>query len=232
MSVVERPTATDTVVHLAGVYRTYGEGETAVHALDGIDLDIGSGRFVVLLGPSGSGKTTLLNVIGGIDVADAGQVVVDGCDLAGLDPDQLTDYRRRHVAFVFQFFNLVPTLTAGENVELIAELTGEHAATRARQALESVGLGDHLDRFPGELSGGQQQRVAVARALAKEAPVLLCDEPTGALDRATGGSVVDLLVDAAHQHGRTVLVVTHDPSIADVADRVIRLVDGRLAEAD
>jgi putative ABC transport system ATP-binding protein len=218
-------------VRLRGVGKRYGAGDTTVRALDDVDLDIGRGEVVVVLGPSGSGKTTLLNVIGGLDLADAGEVAVDGVGLHGLRADELTRFRRDHVAFVFRFFNLVSTLTAHENVELIAELRGRDAGERADAALRSVGLAEHGDRFPSALSGGQQQRVAVARALAKDTPVLLCDEPTGALDRATGRTIVDLLRSAADDHGRTVVVVTHDTSISEIADRTVTMVDGRISDA-
>lgn len=215
------------IVRMRSASRTYGQGPTLVNALDGIDLDIAAGQYMVLLGPSGSGKTTLLNVIGGIDTLTSGTVEVDGTDIGDLDRHELTEFRRAHVAFIFQLYNLVPTLTAVENVQLIAELTGgDH--DRATRALQAVGLGEHLDRFPSELSGGQQQRVAVARALAKESPVLLCDEPTGALDQASGAQVLDLLDELHQEHGRTIVLVTHDDSIAARADRIISMVDGRI----
>jgi putative ABC transport system ATP-binding protein len=217
------------MVRLRGATRTYGEGPTTVHALDRLDLDIESGQYVVLLGPSGSGKTTLLNAIGGIDTLTSGTVEVDGETIGGLEPRELTEFRRTHVAFIFQLYNLVPTLTALENVQLIAELTGG-GRDRSVAALTAVGLGDLLDRFPSELSGGQQQRVAVARALAKETPVLLCDEPTGALDQSAGHHILDLLDELHQEHGRTIVLVTHDESIATRADRVIRMIDGRVAE--
>jgi putative ABC transport system ATP-binding protein len=220
------------IIDIRDLHRTYGEGETAVHALDGIDLAIPTGQFVALLGPSGSGKTTLLNMIGAIDRPTSGSIVVDGVDLHGLDDDGLTAYRRDEVGFVFQFFNLVPTLTAIENVQLIAALTTDRDTAHARsvEALESVGLTAQLDRFPSQLSGGQQQRVAIARALAKGTPVLLCDEPTGALDRATGAEILGLLRSAADDLGRTVIVVSHDPGVEDVADRSLHLVDGHIRE--
>jgi putative ABC transport system ATP-binding protein len=222
-------TVTSPIVSLQGVSRVYGSGPTEVRALDGVDLDIAAGEFIVLLGPSGSGKTTLLNVIGGIDPATSGSVTVDQQNLAGLNQRQLTEFRRNHVAFIFQFYNLVPTLTAIENVELIAALTGGDRQA-ARDALDSVGLGDHLDRFPSALSGGQQQRVAIARALAKNTALFLCDEPTGALDQATGTQVLDLLQRLNHEENRTLILVTHDESIAERASRIIRMVDGQIVE--
>ncbi len=224
------PTA---IASLRDVSRVYGAGPTEVRALDGVDLDILEGEFVVLLGPSGSGKTTLLNVIGGIDSPTSGSVTIDSQALAGLDPRSLTKFRRDHVAFIFQFYNLVPTLTAMENVELIASLgTDAKRLGGARQvsadALTAVGLGDQVDRFPSSLSGGQQQRVAVARALAKNSPLFLCDEPTGALDQAAGAEVLDLLGDLNREQRRTLIIVTHDESIAERASRVIRMLDGRV----
>jgi len=218
---------TATIVSLSDVTRVYGSGPTEVRALDGIDLEVQKGEFVVLLGPSGSGKTTLLNVIGGIDSATSGTVTIDGQDLAGLDTRRLTDFRRDHVAFIFQFYNLVPTLTALENVELIAGLTGG-GPQESSEALVAVGLAEHLDRFPSALSGGEQQRVAIARALAKNTPLFLCDEPTGALDQTTGGQVLDLLGALNTDQGRTLIIVTHDEHIANRASRTIRMLDGRI----
>ena len=216
-------------VALAGVGKRYGEASTAVDALANVDLEVWPGEFVVLLGPSGSGKTTLLNLVGGIEEATAGTVTIAGTNLAGLRAEELTTYRRDRVGFVFQFFNLVPTLTALENVQLLAEATGGAAEARSRTALDRVGLGQVADRFPGELSGGQQQRVAIARALVKEPPLLLCDEPTGSLDLETGRQVLAVLRDLAREGHHTVLLVTHNSAIARMADRVVRLHSGRVA---
>jgi putative ABC transport system ATP-binding protein len=215
-------------VRLDGVTKTYLRGGREVHALVDVSLTIESGEFVVLLGPSGSGKTTLLNLLGAIEPPTDGRIEVAGIDVATLDGHELTEYRRHQVGFVFQFFNLVPTLTAAENVEVIAELTDGDAGSRAGEALRRVDLADRADHFPGELSGGEQQRVAIARALVKDAPVLLADEPTGSLDLDTGRQILGLLRDATAA-GHTVLVVTHNSAIAEIADRVVRLRDGRIA---
>lgn len=221
---------TDTaVVLLTRVSKTFGEGPTAVHALVEVDLALEPGTLVVILGPSGSGKTTLLNLIGGIQRPSSGRVVVAGRDLTDLDIDGLTDVRRDTVGFVFQFFNLVPTLTARENVALVAELTGDaHVDERVERTLADVGLGERVDHFPSQLSGGEQQRVAIARALVKEPPLLLCDEPTGALEVETGRTILALLERQARGAGRTVLIVTHNAAISQLADRVIRLRSGRI----
>ncbi|HNJ97715.1 MAG TPA: ABC transporter ATP-binding protein [Ilumatobacteraceae bacterium] len=215
-------------VGLRGCGKRYGTGEVAVDALRDIDLEVWPGEFVVILGASGSGKTTLLNLIGGIEGATSGEVTTADIDLAKLDRDERTTYRRDRVGFVFQFFNLVPTLTALENVQLLAEVTGGDAEARSRAALDRVGLGDVADRFPGQLSGGQQQRVAIARALVKEPPLLLCDEPTGSLDLDTGRRVLGVLRDLAREGHHTVLLVTHNSAIARMADRVVRLHSGRI----
>jgi|SRR5659263_91358 len=207
--------------------KTYGAGSTAVHALEDVTFEIPRGELVVMLGPSGSGKTTMLNVIGALDAPTGGSLEVMGTSLSDLDEDERTRYRLSTIGFVFQFFNLVPTLTALENVELLAELTGDHAHRRARQALAQVGLGDRVDHFPGQLSGGEQQRVSIARALVKDVPLLLCDEPTGALDIDTGRHILRVLRDTTDR-GHTVLLVTHNSEIARMADRVLRLLDGRL----
>ena len=217
-------------VKLEHVWKTYGEGATAVHALRNASLQVNDGEFVVILGPSGSGKTTLLNLVGSIDEPTAGSLVANGVDLDTLDAAERTKFRRHRVGFIFQFFNLIPTLTAAENVELVAALTGPDAASRAVAVLEQVGLGERLNHFPSELSGGEQQRVAIARALAKEAPVLLCDEPTGELDVETGRVILELLRSLDQEQGKTVLVVTHNAAIGDISDRVLRLHSGEIVE--
>jgi putative ABC transport system ATP-binding protein len=217
------------VIRLVDVDKTFGEGELAVHALRNASLEIERGQFVVVLGPSGSGKTTLMNVIGGIEPATAGTVVVDRHEVSGLDEAALTEYRRTDVGFVFQFFNLIPTLTAQENVSLVGELVGA-GEDDAVASLEAVGLADRVDRFPSLLSGGEQQRVAIARALVKRPTVLLLDEPTGSLDLETGRQVLGALRTAARSFGSTVLLVTHNSAIAQMADRVIHLHSGQVVE--
>lgn len=215
-------------ISLRGVAQTYGEGEAAVHALVPTDLDIEAGELVVILGPSGSGKTTLLNAMGGIEPPASGELLVAGTRVDGADEATLTAFRRDHVGFVFQFFNLVPTLTARENVELVLELTGGDTSGVGR-VLEEVGLTDRSEHFPGQLSGGQQQRVAVARALAKEPPILLCDEPTGALDLETGRTILELIQRLHEDRGMTVVMVTHNAVIARMADRVLHMRSGAIA---
>jgi putative ABC transport system ATP-binding protein len=210
-----------------GLTKTYAVGEVTVHALRGVDFDVFSGEFVVLLGPSGSGKSTLLNILGGLDIPTAGTVVFKDHNLTTADESALTAYRRTHVGFVFQFYNLIPSLTARENVALVTEIS-EHPMT-AEQALAMVGLDHRLDHFPAQLSGGEQQRVAIARAIAKRPDVLLCDEPTGALDITTGMVVLEALERVNHELGTATVVITHNASIAGMADRVVRLADGRVA---
>ncbi|MFH2071255.1 MAG: ABC transporter ATP-binding protein [Actinomycetota bacterium] len=217
-------------ISMRNVWRTFGEGVTAVHALRDVDLEVPQGQFTVILGPSGSGKTTLLNLVGAIDQGTGGTLEVDGVDLGGLDDKGRIGYRRTEVGLVFQFFNLIPTLTALENVELVAELTGDDGAARSRQALEGVGLADRVDHFPSQLSGGEQQRVAIARALAKQPPILLCDEPTGELDFETGRMILALLRRLNRENGQTVLLVTHNAAIGEMADRVVRLRSGAVVE--
>jgi putative ABC transport system ATP-binding protein len=217
-------------IHLEGVSKTYGSGATAVHALRDIEVEIPDGEFTVILGPSGSGKTTLLNLIGAIDRPTAGSLTVDGADLTTLDEEGMTAFRRTHVGFVFQFFNLIPTLTAEENVQLVAELVGRGHSSISAGVLDQVGLGDRRSHFPSQLSGGEQQRVAIARALAKEPPLLLCDEPTGELDFETGRVILGLLRRLNHDTGKTVLLVTHNAAIGAMADRVLRLRSGAIAD--
>lgn len=218
----------DAAVRTEHLGRTYGTGEVAVDALTDIDLVIDPGQFVVLLGPSGSGKTTLLNLVGAIDAPTEGHIEVDGIRLDGLDGEERTRFRREHVGFVFQFFNLIPTLTAMENVQLIAEITGRDGPDLAREALEAVGMAERADHFPAALSGGEQQRVAIARAVAKRPRLLLADEPTGALDLETGRRVLEVIHRLNRERGMTVIVVTHNAVIAKMADRVLRLRDGRI----
>ncbi len=219
------------LVVLEAVGRRYGEGPTAVDALKNVNLEVQPGEFVVILGPSGSGKTTLLNLIGGIDSPTSGRVVVSGQDISKFNMDRRVAYRRDHVGFVFQFFNLIPTLTALENVALIAELTGkdEEAST---EALRQVGLTEQLDRFPGALSGGEQQRVAIARALAKRPELMLCDEPTGALDIETGRRILAVLRDINRREGMSLITVTHNAAIGAMADRVLRMRSGEIVSDD
>lgn len=216
-----------TLVALDGVHKRYGSGATRVDALRDVDLEIDRGELVVLLGPSGSGKTTLLNVIGGIEPPTSGQVTVAGVDLAGLDDDGRTAYRRDQVGFVFQFFNLVPSLTADENVRLVVELTGRDPDLTG-QALDAVGLHDRGRHFPAELSGGEQQRVAIARAIATGPDLLLCDEPTGSLDLETGRQVLDVLQRRNREQHTTTVIVTHNSAIGDMADRVVRMRSGSI----
>ena len=218
------------VVTLRGVEKVYDGGSLAVHALRDVDLEIGRGELVVVLGPSGSGKTTLLNVVGAIESATHGSVQVAGSDLTLMNEEARTAFRRGTVGFVFQFFNLIPTLTALENVELIAELCGHDGDAAAGDALRDVGLGERLDHFPAQLSGGEQQRVAVARALVAAPTLLLCDEPTGALDLETGRLVLALLQRLGRQSARTVLLVTHNAAVGRMGDRVLRMRDGRIVE--
>tara|TARA_R110002124_G_scaffold74032_9_gene198434 strand:- start:1460 stop:2203 length:744 start_codon:yes stop_codon:yes gene_type:complete len=211
-----------------GLTKVYGEGPTAVHALRGVDLDLPKSAMVVLLGASGSGKSTFLNIIGGLDDATAGQVFFEGSELTSLGPSQLTEYRRNSVSFVFQFYNLVAALTARENVALITEIADDPMTPQ--EALEMVGLGNRLDHFPSQLSGGEQQRVAIARAIAKRPKVMLCDEPTGALDSQTGVKVLEALDLVNRELGTTTLLITHNVVIADMADRLLRFADGALVE--
>lgn len=215
------------LVELHGVSRVYQVGTESIRALDGIDFDVEEGSFTVVLGPSGSGKSTTLNLLGGMDRASAGTISVGGTDVTALDAHALTDYRRHDVGFVFQFYNLIPNLNVYENVDVACRLGTDPLS--AADVLREVGLECRLRNFPSELSGGEQQRVSIARALCKNPKLLLCDEPTGALDSETGKMVLSLLQDMSRTRRKTVVVVTHNALIAPTADRVIRLKDGRVA---
>ncbi len=218
--------ARERVFHVRGLTKTYGEGEAAVHALEAVDLDCHAGEFVVVLGASGSGKSTLLNLLGGLDTATSGTLRYRDQDLGAADENALTLYRRNRVGFVFQFYNLIPSLTARENVALITELAPD--PMEPEEALHLVGLSARMDHFPAQLSGGEQQRVAIARAIAKRPSVLLCDEPTGALDVRTGIVVLEAIELINRQLGTLTMVITHNAVIADMADRVLTLSDGHI----
>jgi putative ABC transport system ATP-binding protein len=218
----------DIVFKAKGLTKVYGSGEQQVHALRGVDFQAARGEFVVILGPSGSGKSTFLNIVGGLDRASGGEAWFEEHQLTVLSEAQLTQYRRDHVGFVFQFYNLVPSLTARENVQLVTEIA--RRPMKADEALALVGLAERADHFPAQLSGGEQQRVAIARAIAKNPEVLLCDEPTGALDSATGIKVLEALTHVNRAVGATTLVITHNAAIRDIADRVLRFADGRIVE--
>jgi len=216
------------VFHVHGVSKVYRMGEVEVHALRGIDLDLYEGELVVLLGASGSGKSTLLNILGGLDVPSSGEVHYLDHPLTSATEDELTRFRREHVGFVFQFYNLIPSLTALENVALVTEIASR--PMDPAEALDLVGLGDRRNHFPAQLSGGEQQRVAIARAVAKRPDVLLCDEPTGALDYATGKIVLEVLARVNRELGTTTALITHNAAIAGMADRVVRMSSGRIVE--
>ena len=215
-------------VKLKNVTKIYQVGEVQIRAVDGIDFSIDKGEFVVVVGPSGAGKTTVLNILGGMDKASGGEVLVDGKDIAGYSQKQLTGYRRNDIGFVFQFYNLVPNLTALENVELALQISRN--PLDAKTVMQEVGLGDRLNNFPAQLSGGEQQRVSIARALAKNPKLLLCDEPTGALDYQTGKAILKLLQDMCRERGMTVIVITHNSALTPMADRVIRIKNGKVSE--
>ncbi|MCI9486896.1 MAG: ABC transporter ATP-binding protein [Lachnospiraceae bacterium] len=214
-------------VEFKGVKKTYQMGEIVIKAVDGMDFSIEKGEFVIIVGPSGAGKTTVLNILGGMDRASSGQVLVDGVDVACFDRRRMTKYRREDIGFVFQFYNLVQNLTALENVELALQICKDHLD--AEEILKDVGLGDRMDNFPSQLSGGEQQRVSIARALAKNPKLLLCDEPTGALDYQTGKAILKLLQDTCRKRGMTVVVITHNSALAPMADRVFKIKNGRIS---
>jgi putative ABC transport system ATP-binding protein len=227
IALAQSPTA-EPVFRATALTKTYQSGETQVHALRGLDLAIAAGEVVVLLGPSGSGKSTLLNIMGGLDHASSGRLFFKELELTGLDDRGLTAYRRQHVGFVFQFYNLIPSLTAYENVALVTEISDR--PMRPDEALALVGLESRMHHFPAQLSGGEQQRVAIARAIAKRPEVLLCDEPTGALDSRTGIRVIEALLSVNRQLGTTTLIITHNASIQQVADRVLFFADGQITK--
>ena len=219
---------TEGFVRMEHVTKIYKMGEVEIHAVDGIDFSINKGEFVIVVGPSGAGKTTVLNILGGMDTATRGKVIVDGENIAKYSHRRLTGYRRDDIGFVFQFYNLIPNLTAQENVELALQICKN--PLDARQVLEEVGLGERLDNFPAQLSGGEQQRVSIARALAKNPKLLLCDEPTGALDYQTGKAILKLLQDMCRDRGMTVIVITHNSALTPMADRVIRIKNGKVSQ--
>lgn len=216
-------------IEFKNVCKIYHMGQTEIRALDNISFDIDKGELCVIVGPSGAGKTTLLNILGGMDAPTSGTILLDGRDISKLNARQLTDYRRTDVGFVFQFYNLVQNLTALENVELAAEICRD--SLDAATTLDEVGLGDRMDNFPAQLSGGEQQRVSIARALAKNPKIILCDEPTGALDYHTGKAVLKLLQDTCRSTGKIVLIITHNSALTAIADHVIRVKNGTVVES-
>ncbi len=218
------------LIELKNVTKAYRSGDHETRALDDVSVSLEEGKFVVILGPSGAGKSTLLNLLGGLDSPTSGTIVVDGEDISTLSSDRLAEYRAAKVGFVFQFYNLIPTLTVKENVELVKDIASN--ALSAESMLEEVGLSDHLKNFPNELSGGEQQRVSIARALAKNPKILLCDEPTGALDSETGVMVLKLLLKMARSYKKTIIIVTHNQNIAKMADVVVRVKNGKVVALD
>jgi putative ABC transport system ATP-binding protein len=216
------------IISFEDVSKVYGSGEHAFKAVDGASFNIMAGELVVVLGPSGAGKSTLLNLLGGLDAPSSGAIIVGGQDIAAQSDRQLTEYRARHVGVVFQSYNLIPSLTAAENVTIVSDIVED--AVAAETALGMVGLSDHAGQFPAQLSGGEQQRVSIARAVAKNPTLLLCDEPTGALDSKTGVEVLEMLQQLSREHRRTVIIVTHNAALAEAADRVIRMRNGRIVE--
>jgi ABC superfamily ATP binding cassette transporter, ABC protein len=217
-------------IEMKHCYKRYNSGETEILANQDVSFEIEQGELVIILGASGAGKSTVLNILGGMDTNDEGQVLIDGVDIAKLNPHQRTDYRRDDVGFVFQFYNLVANLTAKENVELASEIVSD--ALDPESVLKEVGLGNRLHNFPAQLSGGEQQRVAIARAVAKNPKILLCDEPTGALDYQTGKQVLGILQDMSRKKGATVIIVTHNGALAPIADRVIRMHDAKVKSVE
>lgn len=217
-------------VKLKDITKVYHMGEVEIRAADNINFPIKKGEFVVIVGPSGAGKTTVLNILGGMDTATGGTLTVDGKDITAYDSRQLTGYRRDDIGFVFQFYNLIPNLTALENVELALQICKD--PLDAKKVLEDVGLGDRLDNFPAQLSGGEQQRVSIARALAKNPKLLLCDEPTGALDYNTGKAILKLLQNMCRERGMTVIVITHNQALAPMADRLIHIKNGQVSHME
>ena len=214
------------IVRFENVSKIYTSGDHELRALDKVNFTLEEGKFVVILGPSGAGKSTLLNLLGGLDSPSEGTITVSGADISELTDNELADYRASTVGFVFQFYNLIPTLTVYENVKLVSEISKN--ALDAKDMIGKVGLLDHLNNFPAELSGGEQQRVSIARALAKNPKILLCDEPTGALDSETGVMVLKLLLEMAKNYGKTIVIITHNQSIAKMADVVIRVKNGKI----
>ena len=215
-------------LEIKGIKKHYGEGESRVEVLNGIDIEVNKGEIVVLLGPSGSGKSTLLNIIGGIDDADEGYISIDGEKTADMNEKRLTQYRRKHLGYVFQMYNLIPNLTVRENIEVGAYLSDK--ALNTDEILNTLGLSDHADKKPNQLSGGQQQRTAIGRAIIKNPDILLCDEPTGALDYKTSKDILKLIEDVNKKYGNTIIIVTHNDAIKNMADRVIKLRDGEIMD--